>query len=98
MDGVVHFSWCVFRRGNREEVIEAWILVAGEGAEPLHLDGNLLVAHEAAIKPRNSPIGQNVADGAIHLIVGVAVVGPVVADRKSTRLNSSHANISYAVF
>src|SRR3712207_8538490 len=23
---------------------------------------------------------------------------PVVADRKSTRLNSSHANISYAVF
>src|SRR3712207_8122750 len=24
--------------------------------------------------------------------------GPVAADRKSTRLNSSHANISYAVF
>src|SRR3712207_8572082 len=24
--------------------------------------------------------------------------GPVTADRKSTRLNSSHANISYAVF
>src|SRR3712207_7399026 len=27
-----------------------------------------------------------------------ADAGPVVADRKSTRLNSSHANISYAVF
>src|SRR3712207_7462478 len=26
------------------------------------------------------------------------VVGAVAADRKSTRLNSSHANISYAVF
>src|SRR3712207_9003690 len=26
------------------------------------------------------------------------VVGVVVRDRKSTRLNSSHANISYAVF
>src|SRR3712207_7479511 len=25
-------------------------------------------------------------------------VGPVAPDRKSTRLNSSHANISYAVF
>src|SRR3712207_8741033 len=25
-------------------------------------------------------------------------VSPVAADRKSTRLNSSHANISYAVF
>src|SRR3712207_8911381 len=27
-----------------------------------------------------------------------AVVGDVLVDRKSTRLNSSHANISYAVF
>src|SRR3712207_6909206 len=26
------------------------------------------------------------------------VFAPLVADRKSTRLNSSHANISYAVF
>src|SRR3712207_7670300 len=26
------------------------------------------------------------------------IVGAVVLDRKSTRLNSSHANISYAVF
>src|SRR3712207_7636956 len=38
-----------------------------------------------------------------HLaVVGVAVVLEVLAvddqDRKSTRLNSSHANISYAVF
>src|SRR3712207_8733203 len=29
---------------------------------------------------------------------GVAVVHAELADRKSTRLNSSHANISYAVF
>src|SRR3712207_7356411 len=28
----------------------------------------------------------------------VAEIGPSPADRKSTRLNSSHANISYAVF
>src|SRR3712207_8072852 len=28
----------------------------------------------------------------------LAVLGPNGADRKSTRLNSSHANISYAVF
>src|SRR3712207_7385986 len=27
-----------------------------------------------------------------------AFYGPTIADRKSTRLNSSHANISYAVF
>src|SRR3712207_8481235 len=30
--------------------------------------------------------------------VGVAGVAPAHQDRKSTRLNSSHANISYAVF
>src|SRR3712207_8200653 len=34
-----------------------------------------------------------------HLAVAEGVVGlPLAADRKSTRLNSSHANISYAVF
>src|SRR3712207_7993748 len=30
--------------------------------------------------------------------VGIAIVGDGFRDRKSTRLNSSHANISYAVF
>src|SRR3712207_7814134 len=30
--------------------------------------------------------------------VGARAGGPVGGDRKSTRLNSSHANISYAVF
>src|SRR3712207_9563270 len=29
---------------------------------------------------------------------GVSDLGPLAKDRKSTRLNSSHANISYAVF
>src|SRR3712207_9561056 len=33
-----------------------------------------------------------------HLVQGDAAVRPDQADRKSTRLNSSHANISYAVF
>src|SRR3712207_8478476 len=32
------------------------------------------------------------------LVDGVDRVAQVAADRKSTRLNSSHANISYAVF
>src|SRR3712207_8397880 len=42
-----------------------------------------------------------VADVAVHLVGDVGgVAGPDVLgqDRKSTRLNSSHANISYAVF
>src|SRR2546430_7490253 len=33
-----------------------------------------------------------------HVAVAVLIVGDVVADRKSTRLNSSHSQISYAVF
>src|SRR3712207_8667128 len=32
------------------------------------------------------------------VVVAVALVGAGELDRKSTRLNSSHANISYAVF
>src|SRR3712207_7865797 len=32
------------------------------------------------------------------LLLGVAVTSAWILDRKSTRLNSSHANISYAVF
>src|SRR3712207_8468036 len=55
-------------------------------------------------------VGVGVAVGvlvAVALGVGVSVgravgisvpVGVTVGDRKSTRLNSSHANISYAVF
>src|SRR3712207_8468989 len=34
----------------------------------------------------------------IHLVEGYHAVVPYRIDRKSTRLNSSHANISYAVF
>src|SRR3712207_7539448 len=36
--------------------------------------------------------------GAGRRVVGDAETGRVQGDRKSTRLNSSHANISYAVF
>src|SRR3712207_8817318 len=36
--------------------------------------------------------------GVAALVEHVAAVADLQADRKSTRLNSSHANISYAVF
>src|SRR3712207_8017229 len=35
---------------------------------------------------------------ALDLPIGPPRLGKVLEDRKSTRLNSSHANISYAVF
>src|SRR3712207_7620597 len=55
--------------------------------------------------PREVPVGVEVAAGRAAEAVEEAAhrvgrVGPQVGDedRKSTRLNSSHANISYAVF
>src|SRR5699024_12464217 len=64
--------------------------------------GDLLVAgfHQAL------ELGQDVRRAAAlfpaadvgHDAVGAEVVAPVHEDRKSTRLNSSHVSISYAVF
>src|SRR3712207_8483867 len=46
--------------------------------------------------------GEQLALDEPHLIAALESLGgrdrPMVEDRKSTRLNSSHANISYAVF
>src|SRR3712207_8246453 len=48
-------------------------------------------------QPENGPIALQMAVlGTISVGLNTAV--DVVVDRKSTRLNSSHANISYAVF
>src|SRR3712207_6926132 len=64
----------------------------------------------SAAGPDTGPIGAGVAVLALLLCAGFAVVQPndsrvlvffgryTGRDRKSTRLNSSHANISYAVF
>src|SRR3712207_7160130 len=57
------------------------------GARPDRRQQRLILAPHAlpvhAVQPR--------------IVEGIAVVTPCL-DRKSTRLNSSHANISYAVF
>src|SRR3712207_8993432 len=52
-------------------------------------DGAQRVGHAA--------LGGHVVDEPVHPGAQGAV-GRLVGDRKSTRLNSSHANISYAVF
>src|SRR5215203_1372059 len=44
------------------------------------------------------PSGQPMADALFLLATAYRIVYRVAGDRKSTRLNSSHANISYAVF
>src|SRR3712207_9193818 len=61
------------------------------------------VAREGSGNPTTivAPFGQRTTlslDGAGYLSRIANPAGEAVQDRKSTRLNSSHANISYAVF
>src|SRR3712207_7016433 len=60
--------------------------VEAEGLARLELHPPAPEASDPELRPLH--VGQD-ADGA---------VGALLQDRKSTRLNSSHANISYAVF
>src|SRR3712207_7713009 len=43
-------------------------------------------------------IEQPCPDMSVSQVASLAKIPPLMVDRKSTRLNSSHANISYAVF
>src|SRR3712207_7996832 len=55
-------------------------------------------AQAAAAQMEFEPAGIDGKPGAIRIEDVVRFRPAVPADRKSTRLNSSHANISYAVF
>src|SRR3712207_8881930 len=64
----------------------------GVGMVPRYVDAVL----EGGLKP-NTSASVTLDGGALLTLDGGRGYGQVV-DRKSTRLNSSHANISYAVF
>src|SRR3712207_8108386 len=70
-----------------------WRIVQGLGG------GALLSTAQStlfeAFPPEEVGIGQTIFG--MGVMVG-PTIGPTLGDRKSTRLNSSHANISYAVF
>src|SRR3712207_7153056 len=57
-----------------------------------------LVGLLLALPPRRFQVADLVGQAILHLSEGDAQAADLAADRKSTRLNSSHANISYAVF
>src|SRR3712207_7326243 len=64
------------------------------GDEPLLVAVDLLVvAHELLVEDVQQGLAGDVGD-----VVRARRGGAAEGDRKSTRLNSSHANISYAVF
>src|SRR3712207_7688528 len=56
------------------------------------------VLHSADVDVARTPGVDQVGVEGLGVVVGGAVAQEVPRDRKSTRLNSSHANISYAVF
>src|SRR5690606_39401123 len=74
---------------------------AGEGggfAVDLHgLDGSVGEVEVDPVQVCGGP-GVDGGDGAQGCVVAAGVVELQVVDRKSTRLNSSHVKISYAVF
>src|SRR3712207_7257104 len=53
---------------------------------------------EVLVLPTAARMAEALGNGSAHLYFESPVVAAKVGDRKSTRLNSSHANISYAVF
>src|SRR3712207_7341916 len=60
------------------------------------ISGNRLTALSA--KGSASVFGVGVINDGAHLVLQDDLIKDNHGDRKSTRLNSSHANISYAVF
>src|SRR3712207_8365035 len=69
-----------------------------QGVEPVPRDAALADADVVLLAVPDHLIGKIAADLVPRLRSGTMVICLDPADRKSTRLNSSHANISYAVF
>src|ERR1035437_10358337 len=62
-------------------------------------DKERLQAFEGVLIARNNTgLGESITVRKVSFGQGVERIFPVHADRKSTRLKSSHANIHYAVF
>src|SRR3712207_7097736 len=55
-------------------------------------------ARTIVVVEEGDPSVDRYADVLIRIPASSTLLQPLAADRKSTRLNSSHANISYAVF
>src|SRR3712207_7544602 len=79
------------RRRGREVIVDLGEVGCAELRE---LDERL---HAGSVSPRRLRTSARMASG-VNGLVMKRVAPAAIADRKSTRLNSSHANISYAVF
>src|SRR3712207_9188480 len=92
------FFFLMIRRPPRSTLFPYTTLFRSEPVGVLHVERGepvavRLVAAGGVDVLEAARRGRVVAGAALRVLAGVAL-----ADRKSTRLNSSHANISYAVF
>src|SRR3712207_8034004 len=71
-------------------------LVGTLRARGLHASSAIAFNHESPLRPERF-LPRKVTRGAAAIALGLQETLEL-GDRKSTRLNSSHANISYAVF
>src|SRR3712207_9079660 len=70
-------------------------------ALPIFLSRRVNGGSQPVSAARGQTVGRldSTARSAFVLMCGLVMIGSgILSDRKSTRLNSSHANISYAVF
>src|SRR3712207_8582897 len=87
------FPYTTLFRSDVEDAGRPGLRAAEREAVPLVLDlDHPTGVHQVVGRVEDAPAHELTGDALVRELV----VGP--ADRKSTRLNSSHANISYAVF
>src|SRR5438045_7418060 len=87
----------VFEQARRNvRILSGAATLEGELSVPANAQGIVLFAHGSG-SSRHSPRNQYVARIIREARVGTLLFD-LLTDRKSTRLNSSHLGISYAVF
>src|SRR3712207_7788635 len=86
----------MIRRPPRSTLFPYTTLFRSPRAGPAH--GRTRFAVGAGPVPAAAPPGERLPDRLARLPLQPPPHPPARPDRKSTRLNSSHANISYAVF
>src|SRR3712207_8866126 len=87
----------LFRSLTEVDGLERFLGLAYQGKKRFSIEGT-----DALVPMLDEAIAQAARRGGEEVVIGMAHRGRlnvlVHVDRKSTRLNSSHANISYAVF
>src|SRR6202041_2355323 len=74
-----HLVGRVAGEGDGVKGKEARKFVSRKAAEALGLGSDALIAHEGAIEPRGAAVRKDVSDGVVDRVVGVSIVGAMIA-------------------